>query len=222
MSAFLTALGGGSAAILIAAYFGRRFIDIQVARAIKKHETALTQKTEVLKTEFSIYAHQQNVGLTRIDAQRSEAILSIWAALAEWQETYLDITAPNQTLHKDATQAIQKYKKVALQLMTLSDRLSIEVRNRAIFFDQAVYQTIARYGMALSEVTNTFFADSYEGVDLSNMIDHPAFLDRVLASRRKLREAARGDIDELRRTLVLEFRLLMNAEKPASKNGLHR
>ena len=131
---FFTAFGGTLVVLLVAAYLGRRFMDIQVARAIKKYEMEITQTTEILKTELTIYAHEQNVGLTRIDAQRSEAILTIWADLGEWHETFLELTAPNHRLEKNASNAIQKYQEWAQQLMVLSDKLSVEVRNRAIFF----------------------------------------------------------------------------------------
>jgi len=210
---FLTAIGGTSVVLLIAAYLGRRFMDIQVGRAIKKYEAELNQKAEVLKTELSIYAHEQNVGLTRIDAQRSEAILSLWAVLGEWHETFLDLTAPNCRLEKDVGCAIQKYQEWARQLMGLSDRLSVEARNRAIFFDQPAYEAIARCGIAITDVTNNFYAESYETIDLSTIPDAAIFLNRVSQTREKLRDSAKDRVNEFRSALVHEFRALMSAEK---------
>lgn len=210
---FLTVIGGTSVVLLIAAYLGRRFLDIQVERAIKKYEAELNQKADVLKTELSIYAHEQNVGLTRIDAQRSEAILSVWAMLVKWQETFLDLTAPNCLLEKDAARAIQKYQEWARQLMDLSNRLSVDVRNHAILFDQAAYEAIARCGMAMNDVTDNFYAETYEAVDLSTIPDAAIFLKRVSDAREKLRDSAKDRVEELRDALVHEFRLLMRTEK---------
>lgn len=213
---FLATLGGTAVMLAIAAYLGRRFMDIQVARAIKKYEAELTQKAEVLKTGLSIYAHEQNAGFTRIDAQRSEAILAIWEYLGEWHETFLNLTAPNRRLEKDVPNAIQKYQEWARQLMSLSDKLSVGVRNRAIFFDQAAYEVISRCGMAVTDVTNTFYAESYESVDLSTIADTATFLERIKQARKKLHDSAKDDLAQLRSTLVHEFRVLMSAEKQTS------
>lgn len=167
----------------------------------------------MLKTELSIYAHEQNVGLTRIDAQRSEAILAIWAILGEWHEVFLDLTAPNRRLDQDLPRAIPQYQEWARKLMDASDRLSIEVRNRAIFFGQAAYEPIARCGSSISEVTNDFYASSYEEVDVAAITDAPAFLGCVREARKRLRASAEASVNELRCALVHEFRVLMKAEK---------
>jgi hypothetical protein len=210
---FLTAIGGTLVVLLIAAYLGRRFMDIQVGRAIKKYEAELNQKAEVLKTELSIYAHEQNIGLTRIDAQRSEAILALWEVLGEWHEIFLELTAPNDRLEKDAARAIQKYQEWARQLMGLSGRLSVEVRNQAIFFDPPTYEAIARCGIAVTDVTNNFYAETFEAVDPSASPNATIFLNCVSQAREKLGDSAKVRVNELRSALVHEFRVLMSAEK---------
>jgi hypothetical protein len=89
---FLGAIGGAVVALGVVASLFNRFMDIQVSRAIESHKAELTERTEALKTELSIYAHEQTVGLSRIDAQRSESIRTIWKTLVEWHETFLKIT----------------------------------------------------------------------------------------------------------------------------------
>ena len=218
---FLGAIGGGVVALGAAAFLFRHWLKYRLARELESYRTELAQKTEVLKAQLSIYAHEQNVGLTRIDAQRSEAILSIWALLGDWQEVFLDLTAPNRKLEQDAVRAIQRYQEWARSLMSISDKLSISVRNRAIFFDQGAYEAIARYGSTVSDITNDFYAETFEGVDLAAVTDHSAVLKRVQEAREKLRESAKSQVNELRRVLVHEFRVLMKAEKvsanPASQ-----
>ena len=94
LEVFLTAFGGTAAALLVAAYLGRSFIQLQVSRAIEKYKAELQQKSEVLKTELSIYAHEQNVGLSRIDEQRSQAIQEIYGLAMKWHELFLQIAQP--------------------------------------------------------------------------------------------------------------------------------
>jgi len=115
--------------------------------------------------------------------------------------------------------AIQRYQEWARNLMTLSDKLSIEVRNRAIFFQQVSYEPIAKYGMAVSEITNDFYAATFEGVDLATVKDPKALLATVQRERERLRDTAKGKVGDLRGALVHEFRILMKAEK-ASANPL--
>jgi hypothetical protein len=98
---FLTAIGGAGFALAVAAFLGREWLRLQIDKALEGVKGALSQKAEVLKTELSIHAHEQNVGLTRIDAHRSEAILLLWRILSDWEETFLDLTAPNRRLEAE-------------------------------------------------------------------------------------------------------------------------
>lgn len=211
MRDLISAIGGAGVALAIAAFLGRQWLRLQIDKALEAYKASLAQRAEVLKTELSIYAHEQNVGLTRIDAQRSEAILSLWAILSHWEEAFLDLTAPNGKLEADALEAIHRYLGWAQELMRLSDKLSVEVRNREILFDEVAYSTIARYGLAVSTVTNDFYAQSYEGIDISRIGDVNGFLARVREARDRLRESARNTVTELRRALSNEFRVLMRA-----------
>lgn len=216
LGSFLGAIGGGAVALAAAAWLFRQWLKQQLAKEIESYKTELAQRTEVLKTELSIFAHEQNVGLTRIDAQRSEAILSLWNILGAWHEVFLDLTAPNQRLVQDPPRAIQRYQEWSRKQMGLSDRLSFKVRERAIFFQQSSYAAIAKCGMAVSEVTNDFYAATYEGVDLAAVGDAAAFLTIVEHERERLRELAKDNVTELRSALAYEFRVLMKAEKASA------
>ena len=104
--------------------------------------------------------------------------------------------------------------------MQSSSKLSIEVRNRAIFFNQSAYEAIARCGGSITEVTNRYYASSFEAIDLGlgAKPDFEALIVRIDAAREQLRETAQDSVSELREALVTEFRILMGAEKlPANK-----
>src|SRR5258707_5450559 len=107
---FLSAIGGGAVALVIAAYLARRFMEIQVAKAIENHKAGLTQRTEALKTELSIYAHEQTVGLSRIDAQRSDAILTVWKRLGEWHDSFIKLTLPHPPVDRNPEVAVRQYE----------------------------------------------------------------------------------------------------------------
>ena len=213
----LSAIGGAAIALSAAAWLFRTWLSYRLSVELETHKAQLVQKSEVLKTEMSIYAHEQNVGLSRIDAQRSEAILAIWAVLGRWDDVFLNITAPNQSRDfQDFRWAVEKYQEWARQLMQISDALSVEVRNRAILVDQATYEVIARCGKAIAEVTADFYASSFGGVDLRTANDLSQITERVQHARANLRTAATKNIEEFRNALVYEFRVLMKAEKVAN------
>jgi hypothetical protein len=209
----LSALGGGATALAVAVWLFRKWLAHRLSLELETHKSQLVQKSEILKTELSIYAHEQNVGLSRIDAQRSEAILAIWAVLAEWHEVFVDLTAPNQRLDQDLSRALPKYQEWARKLMTVSNALSVEVRNRAILVDQTTYEIIARCGQAVSDVTTDFYAATFEGVVLTAIQDTGSLFERVQLARENLRTSAASNVQEFRSALVHEFRVLMKAEK---------
>jgi uncharacterized membrane-anchored protein YhcB (DUF1043 family) len=70
-------LGGGAAGTLVIAFLSKRLLQLQLDKAFEKYKADLDHKSSVLKTELSIYAHEQNIGLSRLDAQRSKAIEAI-------------------------------------------------------------------------------------------------------------------------------------------------
>jgi hypothetical protein len=211
----LSGLGGGVVALAGAAWLTKKWISQRLKSEIETHKSQLVQKSEVLKTELSIYAHEQNVGLSRIDAQQSESILSIWKLLTEWHEVFLSITAPNRNLVEDFPNTVSRYNIWSRTLMDTSNKLSIEVRNRAIFFNPTAYETIARCGGSITEVTNRYYADTFEGINrgLGAEPDYEALISQIDVAREQLREASEESINELRDALSTEFRILMRAEK---------
>lgn len=109
LEVFLSAIGGTTVVLGIAAYFGRTFIDLQVSRVIEKYKAELQQKSEVLKTELSIYANKQSVGLSRFDEQRSQAIKEIYAVANKWQELFLEIARPNPPMKLPPELQLRRY-----------------------------------------------------------------------------------------------------------------
>lgn len=213
ISIFITAIGGSVVALGIAAWLSRIWIKHRLKIGFAEYETRLAQKTEALKTELSIYAHEQSVGLTRIDAQRSEAVLSIWKILLDWQEVFFDLTAPNERVERNALQAVINYKQNAQRLMTFANDLSREVSQRAILFDQDVYSVISNCGHQITEVSANFYADTFEGITFDSPQQQAAHLPNVQRTRHELRNAVQAGVNELRDALVREFRRIMTAER---------
>lgn len=213
ISVFLTALGGTSVALVVAGYLGRNFITLQVSRAIEKYKAELQQKSEILKTELSIYAHEQNVGLSRLDEQRSEAIKSIYSITNQWQELFLEIVRPVAPRHLPPELHITRYLTLAQNLVKSAEELSIKSRDNAIFFQQESYEVIVRYGTAAMDLSCAFYDNTFGTLDRDYGLAKTELLPIVEKERIVLRDAPKEDFGQLQNLLISEFRRLMNAER---------
>jgi len=215
---FLTALGGTTVALAVAAFLGKHMIGFQVSRAIEKYKSELEQKSAALKTELSIYAHEQQVGLSRIDDQRSKAIQSIYNLITQWHDVFLDITAQNDNFEITPELEFNKFYGLSEKISRLSDKLSLSIRNHAIYFDEETYITISNYGATLTDLGLQYFSETFEDLDITCDPDYADIAITIRRANGKLFEGAKGDVDELRRTLLSEFRRLMKAENNTANN----
>lgn len=210
---FLTAAGGTATVLAIAAFLGRSFINLQVSRAIEKYKAELQQKSEVLKTELSIYAHEQNVGLSRLDEQRSQAIKEIYAVANKWQELFLDIARPNPPRRLPPDLQLKRYLNLAQNFVKVAEDLSVRSRDNAIFFQQESYEIIARFGMAAMDLSCAFYDQTFGKVDMSKDPNYDELFPMIERERVALRDTPKEDFGRLQSLLVAEFRRLMKAER---------
>jgi len=193
-----------------------RWFDHTLSKAIETHKDQLVQKTQVLKTDLSIYAHEQNVGLSRIDTQRSEAILDLWKLFCDWREVFLGITAPNKKLNQNlSTALIDEYQQHARMLMVASDKLSIAVQNYEIIFEKTTYEVIAKYGLAIANASCIFYDQvGFDDDSIKPSKDVEARFNPIKKACDDLKSIwTEKNLDEYRWNLTNEFRLLMKAEK---------
>lgn len=213
LDVFISAAGGTAAVLAIAAFLGRSFIKLQVSRAIEKYKAELQQKSEVLKTELSIYAHEQNVGLSRLDEQRSQAIKEIYAVANKWQELFLEIARPNPPLKLPPESQLQRYFNLAQNFVKVAEDLSIKSRDNAILFQQESYELIARFGMAAMDLSCAFYDQTFGKVDMSKDPNYDELFPVIERERVALRDAPKEDFGRLQGLLLVEFRRLMKAER---------
>ncbi len=210
---FFIALGGTAAALAIAAFLGRSFINLQVSRAVEKYKAELQQKSEVLKTELSIYAHEQSIGLSRLDEQRSQAIKEIYAVANQWQELFLDITRPNAPQKLSPELQLKRYLNLAQSLVKTAEALSIKSRDNAIFFQQESYEIIARFGIAAMNLSCAFYDETFGKIDKTKDPIYAELSPMIEKERTVLREAPKEDFGQFQNLLLAEFRRLMKADR---------
>lgn len=210
---FLTALGGTVTALAVTAFLGKRFIDLQVSKAIEKYKSELEQRSAVLKAELSIYAHEQNVGLSRLDEQRSKSIQEIYGLAMRWHDIYMEICQPNELNWSDDQIKLKQYYNLATSLVKEAEDISIKVRDSAIFFQQSSYEVVSRFGMAAMELSCSFYDKTFGKVDMSKDPNPKKLFPMIEGERKALSEASKEEFAQLQKTLVTELRKLMKAER---------
>ena len=213
LEVFLTAFGGAAAALALAAYLGRKFIDIQASKALERYRSELEQKSATLKTELSIYAHEQNVGLSRIDDQRSRAIQEIYGLAMKWHDIYLEICQPSEPSFPKAEMKLQQYYNWSTNLVKAAEDISVKVRDSAIFFQQDSYAVIGKFGMAAMDLSCQFYDNTFGKVNMSKDPEYDVFFPLIEQERKALASTSQEEFSRLQNLLVAEFRKLMKAER---------
>lgn len=210
---FVSAFGGTGAMLAIAWFLFRRFVDLQVSRVIEDHKANLEQRSAALKTELSIYAHEQNVGLSRLDEQRSQAIQALYGLTTKWYELFLELTQPNEPRFPNPQAKLQRYYNLSTSLAKTAEDLSVKTRDTAIFFQQESYEVIYKCGSAAMDISCDYYDATFGKVDMSKEPNYDELFPMLEAERTKLREALQRDFRQLQQLLVHEFRVLMKAER---------
>jgi hypothetical protein len=209
---FLSAIGGAAVALAAAWYLSKEFISLQIKKALQKSQFELDQKSAALKAELSIYAHEQSVGLTRLDAQRSEAIKEIHELMMHWHEVYMEIFKPVENNYKTPIQRRQQYYTWSRGLVEVADAFSKVVTKNAIYFEQSSYEKLARFGQQATNLSCDIYDETFGKVNVSAEADTQRLLELIDAVRAAKKDLP-PDLIESRAMLVSEFRKLMSAEK---------
>lgn len=196
-----SAAGGGT---LVVFYFKKR-ISHYFDKKTKEYESELRQKADVLKTELGIYAHEQQVGISRIDQQRAEAIKNIYSEIAGLHsivavDIFSDIrtAAPDEKIDSTILSVLHKLEKQF-------EKLSTSLLENAIFISDELYSKIQVYIRelrdyilgAVKRLANTKLADRKD-------------LERLFMLHNEEWEQRTNDVRGL---LLTEFRNTLGAQK---------
>lgn len=194
-------------------YLYKRFLDIQVQKAVDKHKTDLERKTNALKSELDIYAHERTIGLTRLEELRATAIREIFAIVIEWQEAFLNITAPNLPKSPVPERQVQRLVNWSESLARIGDRLSIKVRDTSIYFDEESYAVVAHFGSVATDLGLDFRAATFDQWGKGKEMNVDEMIATFEPARQKLRTVYKDEGAVAQRLLVRDFRRLMKAER---------
>lgn len=209
----ISAIGGAVVALAIAGFLLRTMIKHLLNKETIRYAIELEQKSEVLKTELSIFAHEQNVGLTRLDQQRADAIQELYGLMTAMNDAIIELVQPNLVERASVEAVLAHYYSISTKLVDQQDKLSASVERNAILFDVSSYDIIANYGLTLSDTIIDFHSDTFA----SEMYMQDPIVERTLGHFEKRRKQLRTDVQDsdfnnAKAVLLEEFRRLMKAK----------
>jgi len=137
------AIGGAIGGLAFVKVLANKLLDIQVSRLTERFRDELEQKSAKLKNDLSIHAHEQNVGWSRLDQQRSDAICLIYEKITNWHDLLMDIdkqVTPNAL-------DVKQYYTWLQELMDAADAISTAWFKTAIFFSKVSSDRIASFSV---------------------------------------------------------------------------
>jgi len=207
-------LVGGGFAWLVFAFLGKTFIEQRLSKDIKRFENVLSQKTDGLKTQLSIYAHEQNIVATRIDGQRADAIKSVYKTICEWKVPTEKLVGDCPALDPDPEfeeTEERYYLECARKTLESGNELIRELENQAIYFNRQLYEKLFN---AVNQF-NQEVAQIVKCVDDGVMygIDHEDIIPEIFKLRSKVVALYGESIKPLYGEIVSDFRLLLGSVK---------
>lgn len=207
----LSTFGGAAMALVTLAYFGRQLIRTQITKVldanraqlqvettkeIDRHRAVLGRDADLLKSEITVHAHEKTTAITRLDAQRSEAVLATWNALEQWQDVVHEIK-----LQKNS----EDFGKLEAQLEDVLDNVGRVFRGNSLFFDNDEVETVVPYIDYIVTISQDFVNDR----------KHPSQRVQTLWSRCNPAsdDEESRQFNQCRNVLVTEFRKILSSIK---------
>lgn len=209
------AIGGASVALIVASYLGRRFIDIQISRVTDTYKAQLEQRSATLKTELSIYAHEQIVGLSRLDAQRSAAMVKIWDILIDWHEALMELGGPEVEVKDNPLETCVRHINSGARLKDHAGSFGRTLNRSVLFFNEDTFNRIQQCSDVINLATSEYCRNVVDVKAYGIATEQEAidFLPIVLQESFKIRNRSKENLNALREALAGEFRVLMTAKK---------
>ncbi len=154
---------GAGMAVGVIAYFGKRLIERQFSREAERYRNELAAKSDALKTELAIYAHEHKLAASRIDTQKAEAIRHLFGALCRWSLTYVKIkglppmrdATPNKRYEQWKNSVLGEYTIVTHEIINEILQYSIYVEKDT--FDE-ILTLINKTSESGGKINNALFA----------------------------------------------------------------
>lgn len=212
VSLVIPGLVGGGVAWAVFAYLGQKFIEQRLSKDIKRFESELSQKTEALKVQLSIYAHEQNIVATRIDGQRADAIKLVYKAISEWKIPTEKLVGKCPMLDPDPEfeETEWGYYLDWVRKSNVAGRNLISVlEGQAIYFDEDLYNKLLTGIICFSDTVEIIA--THVDVGLTVGIDYEDLVPEVMKLREELVPIYNEKFLPLFQEIITDFRFVLGS-----------
>ncbi len=214
MTVALPALVGGGSALALLKFLGERMIGHQLSKDLETYKVELSERTDVLKAQLAIFAHEQNIVTSRVDTQRANAIHKVYSCMRQIINPTSSIVAGTPIINGTAEQSARFYRENAEAAHAACGKLSNTLSDLAIYFDNETYMEIAHYSKAAMTATGSYLHHlrkcEAEGGS------HEELLAIAESQREELRRHHNESMLPQAKKLTKVFRILLGIEKTNS------
>lgn len=211
LNVVLPLVSGGTAGWALIYFFGQRLVDHRLAKDLERYREELKENTEVLKSQLSIYAHEQTVAISRVDSQRSDAIHKIYYCMRDVINPVSSITAGTPIVNGTANQSAKFYLQNAEAAHAACGVLANTMADLAIYFDNDTYKAIANFANLSMNATAIYLQPLRPLVALGHASDE--ILGAAEAGREVLQEKFRTELTPVMQSLTATFRVHLGIER---------
>jgi hypothetical protein len=202
----------GGTALAVLKFLSQRFVDHRLGKDFERYKTELGERTESLKTQLSIYAHEQNVQITRVDAQSAEAISNVYAKMRGVINPLSLILAGTPIVDGSDRQSIAYYLEAAEAAHAAVGNLANTVADHAIYFEDPIYVKIFQFSKAAGNSTALYLQSLRKAIAEGQ--SDGAILTLAENGRTPLQAAYTDEINPLHKELVAVFRKSLGIQRP--------
>jgi hypothetical protein len=171
----LPAFVGSGSALLLVYFLGERFLAHRLTKDLEHYKIELSERTNALKTQLGIFAHEQNVAISRIDAQQAEAIHLIYGRIRDIINPISKITAGVPIVGGTHEQSIKFYFEHAEKAHIACGLLANTMADLAIYFDNDTYKKMTEFVQTAMNASAIYLQplrkNIAEGVDTLELIE---------------------------------------------------
>lgn len=142
LSVVWSIVGGAAGGFLIAQYLSKKLVEQALSKDLERFKAEMSQRTEALKSEMSIYAHERGISRARIDGQRSTAVSAVYAALISWVREVRTLVRGSDALEPNDEDEVAHALPRARKARAASSVLQEVLETNAIYFDTATYEEL--------------------------------------------------------------------------------
>jgi hypothetical protein len=216
-SIVLPAFVSGGTAWLLLKFLSERLLAHRLSKDIERFKSELSERTDVLKTQLGIFAHEQNVALSRIDAQRADAIHCIFGCIRRVMNPVGRIVSGTPYVNGTHQQSVDFYTGNAEAAHAASGELCDALSDRAIYFDNDTYKQVAAFAEESANLVANYLRDlrkaRAEGEAASKLLGIAEF------GRVQLKEGLESQMTPRTQQLTGKFRVLLGIERSSKTSA---